>query len=72
MILKQICKINILAHGTGAEKILGVCGAEPPRNFFYMFINFIKKLAAKPRPPEGDLSGNAKLERTFMTCHVHK
>ena len=28
--------------------------------------------AAKPRPPEGGLSGNAKLERTFMTCHVHK
>ena len=25
---------------------------------------------AKPRPPEGGHSGNAKLERTFMTCRV--
>ena len=34
------------------------------------FLRFIKKRAAKPRPPEGGHSGNTKLERTFMTCHV--
>ena len=39
---------------------------------FELFHVVIPLRAAKPRPPEGGLSGNAKLERTFMTCHVHK
>ena len=47
MILKQICKINILAHGTGAENLAGGLYStfqkrKPSRQTIVGFINDIK------------------------------